>query len=189
MVSGCVFSRVDGNAVLIQRYSTQIVCLSLSPPPPHTNAHARSDIHTPAHTVVFTECIPTVSPPPPVSSYNRNTTIEYNAFEWLGESAIVSVGDTEGGDDRLPFGYGLYGTNGTQPRGSRIRFNTCRELGIWEKQSSFYTTFKSGRNLVEGNLVWNGQWWMCAVPRRSRRCAAPRFELVLSLQVHARTST
>ena len=43
-----------------------------------------------------------------------------------------------------------------QPRGSRIRFNTCRELGIWEKQSSFYTTFKSGRNTVEGNLVWNG---------------------------------
>ena len=30
----------------------------------------------------------------------------------------MSVGDTEGGDDRLPFGYGLYGTNGSQVGGA-----------------------------------------------------------------------
>ena len=56
----------------------------------------------------------------------------------------------------IPAGFGQDGTNGDHPRHNYIERNLCHELGIWEKQSSFYTTFKSGRNTVEGNLVWNG---------------------------------
>lgn len=106
-VSGSVFERVDGNAIVL-------------------------------------------------SAYNRNATIAYNEFYYIGSTAIAQWGNTDGGDPRLPAGYGQDGTSGDQPRGTRIMYNLCHELGIWEKQSSFYTQFKSGRNHLEGNIVYNG---------------------------------
>jgi hypothetical protein len=106
-VYGCVFERVDGNAILL-------------------------------------------------SAYNRNATIDSNEFYMIGETAVASWGNTEGGDPSLPEGYGQFGTDGDQPRGNVITNNLCHELGIWEKQSSFYTQFKTGRNHIEGNIVYNG---------------------------------
>eukprot|EP01116_Phalansterium_solitarium_P015500 TRINITY_DN3430_c0_g1_i14.p1 TRINITY_DN3430_c0_g1~~TRINITY_DN3430_c0_g1_i14.p1 ORF type:complete len:713 (-),score=258.61 TRINITY_DN3430_c0_g1_i14:400-2538(-) len=106
-VSGCVFERIDGSAIL-------------------------------------------------VSAYNRNATIQYNEFYYIGESCIASWGNTEGGDIRLPEGYGLDGTQGNQPRFNQILYNWAHEIGIWEKQSSFYTQFKTMLNHVEGNVVYNG---------------------------------
>jgi len=50
----------------------------------------------------------------------------------------------------MPPGYGADGSNGDQPRYNTIAFNLCHELGVWEKQSSFYTQFKSGYNHVRG---------------------------------------
>jgi hypothetical protein len=34
--------------------------------------------------------------------------------------------------------------------------NLCHELGIWEKQSSCYTQFKSAFNTIKNNIMYNG---------------------------------
>ena len=106
-VTGCVFERVDGNAILL-------------------------------------------------SAYNRNATIAKNEFVWIGATAVALWGNTDGGDQRLPEGYGFDGSNGNQPRHNYIAFNLCHELGVWEKQSSCYTQFKSSENIVYGNIMYNG---------------------------------
>jgi len=101
-VRGCVFERVDGNAVLL-------------------------------------------------SAYNRNASITMNEFAWIGATAVALWGNTEstaGADSALPEGYGADGTSGNQPRHNVVAYNLCRELGVWVKQSSCYTQFKSGFNTV-----------------------------------------
>ena len=73
-----------------------------------------------------------------LSAYNRNATIEYNEFAWIGATAIAFWGNTEasaGADAVMPEGYGSDGTSGNQPRHNTVAFNYCRELGVSEKQS------------------------------------------------------
>ena len=88
-----------------------------------------------------------------VSGYNRNTTIQRNEFLWIGDTAIAQWGYTSGTD--VP-GMGWDGTDGNQPRYSRILHNFAHELGIWEKQSAFYFQAKSCQNLIRGNVFFNG---------------------------------
>ena len=88
-----------------------------------------------------------------VSGYNRNTTIQQNEFAWIGSTAIALWGYTSG--TNVP-GMGWDGTDGNQPRFSRILHNFVHELGIWEKQSSFYFQAKSCQNLIMGNIFFNG---------------------------------
>ena len=110
VVDGCIFERIDGNAVLL-------------------------------------------------SSYNRGAAITHNEFVWIGATAIALWGNTSpgpGADSILPEGYGSDGTAGNQPIGTHVAFNLCHELGIWEKQSSFYTQFKAGYSNVTHNIVYNG---------------------------------
>lgn len=90
-----------------------------------------------------------------VSGYNRNTTITRNEFAWLGGTAIAQWGYTKTVDPRAP-GMGWDGTDGDQPRFSNISYNFAHELGIWEKQSSFYTQAKSCQNLITNNIFFNG---------------------------------
>ena len=71
-----------------------------------------------------------------LSGYNRNATIEYSTFEWIGDSAMASWGLTSGLEDTLPGG-GPDGREGNQPRGTTVQYNLVRELGIWEKQLIF----------------------------------------------------
>ena len=52
--------------------------------------------------------------------------------------------------------YGADGSSGNQPRFTLVAYNLCRELGIWEKQSSCYTQFKSAQNTVAHNIFYNG---------------------------------
>lgn len=85
-----------------------------------------------------------------VSGYARNTTITYNEFYMLGGTAIAQWGNTYGGDDRLPPGYGQDGSSGDQPRNSYIALNWASHIGVWEKQSSFYFQAKSGVNTLDG---------------------------------------
>ena len=49
-------------------------------------------------------------------------------------------------------------TDGNQPRFSKILYNFVHELGIWEKQSSFYFQAKSCQNIIKGNniIFFNG---------------------------------
>ena len=89
-----------------------------------------------------------------LSGYNRNATIQKNEFVWIGSSAIAQWGYTTGVDGVL--GMGWDGIDGNQPRFSRILYNFVHELGIWEKQSSFYFQAKSCQNLIMGNIFFNG---------------------------------
>lgn len=90
-----------------------------------------------------------------VSGYNRNTTITRNEFAWLGSTAIAQWGYTKTVDESAP-GMGWDGTDGNQPRFSNISYNFAHELGIWEKQSSFYTQAKSCQSLITNNIFFNG---------------------------------
>ena len=90
-----------------------------------------------------------------VSGYNRNTTITRNEFVWLGSTAIGQWGYTKTIDSAAP-GMGWDGTDGNQPRFSNISYNLAHELGIWEKQSSFYTQAKSCQNIITNNIFFNG---------------------------------
>ena len=88
-----------------------------------------------------------------VSGYNRNITIYKNEFLWIGDTAIALWGDTNGSAVK---GMGWDGTEGNQPRFSQILYNFLHELGIFEKQSSFYFQAKSCQNNIKGNIFFNG---------------------------------
>eukprot|EP00117_Sycon_ciliatum_P002580 scpid36471/ scgid7744/ len=88
-----------------------------------------------------------------LSGYNREAVIENNEFVWIGDSAIAQWGYTSGTE---VYGFGWDGTDGNQPRGTQIIGNFVHELGIWEKQSSFYFQAKSCQNLLERNIFFNG---------------------------------
>ena len=88
-----------------------------------------------------------------VSGYNRNTTIYKNEFVWIGDSAIAQWGDTSGSSAK---GMGWDGTDGNQPRFTQVLYNFVHELGIFEKQSSFYFQAKSCQNNITGNIFFNG---------------------------------
>lgn len=88
-----------------------------------------------------------------ISGYNRGLTIQNSEFVWIGDTAIGSWGYTTGaGID----GMGPDGTDGNQPRFNKILNNFVHELGLWEKQSSFYFQAKSCQNLLMGNIFFNG---------------------------------
>ena len=88
-----------------------------------------------------------------VSGYNRMTTIYKNEFLWIGDTAIAQWGDTSGSAVK---GMGWDGTSGNQPRYSQIIANFVHELGVYEKQSSFYFQAKSCQNTIKGNIFFNG---------------------------------
>ncbi|XP_019849680.1 PREDICTED: uncharacterized protein LOC109580680 [Amphimedon queenslandica] len=88
-----------------------------------------------------------------ISGYNRFGNITTNEFRWLGSTAIALWGYTSGTD--VP-GMGWDGTDGNQPRNMSIMYNFVHELGIWEKQSSFYFQAKSCQNTIMGNINFNG---------------------------------
>lgn len=88
--------------------------------------------------------------------YSRRASISDSEFAWLGESAIVSVGDTEGGNFTAFPGFGWDGTRGNQPRETMVLRNYARELGIFNKQSALYFQAATDNSTVQGNVVFNG---------------------------------
>jgi len=76
---------------------------------------------------------------------NRNTKIEGSEFAWLGESAMAAWGRTNEWDGR----------NGDQPRGTTIKNNVVREIGIYEKQSSAWFQAKACQTTISGNVFFN----------------------------------
>ena len=88
------------------------------------------------------------------SGYNRNTTVYQNEFAWMGGNAMASWGYT---NDSTAMG--IDGTDGNQPHFNFIINNVAREVGHYEKQSSFYVQGKTCQTLLEGNgrcVVWTG---------------------------------
>jgi len=95
-----------------------------------------------------------------ISGYNRNATVMNSEFVWIGDNCIASWGKTSYPDEKiakLAPGFGWNGnTTKTQPRFSQIINNFVHEIGIWEKQSSFYFQAKSCQNVIKGNIFFNG---------------------------------
>jgi hypothetical protein len=81
-----------------------------------------------------------------LSGYNRAASIERNIFTWLGQSAIASWGRVANGND---------GTGGEQPRGTVVRDNWASEVGVLQKQSSFYFQALTAQALIANNIVFN----------------------------------
>lgn len=80
-----------------------------------------------------------------LSRRTRHVSIVNNRFEWLGENAIATWGDTDGYD----------ATAGEFPMHTLVEGNVMRELGIYEKQSSAVGICKAALTTVRNNIVFN----------------------------------
>lgn len=76
-----------------------------------------------------------------LSRYARNVTVQRCEFEWLGENAMATWGETDDYD----------ATGGAQPRGTRILNNVVHDIGLYEKQSSAWGQAKACQSHIEGN--------------------------------------
>ena len=100
-----------------------------------------------------------------ISGYNRNTTIRDCDFAYIGSTAIASWGYTNETDadpgrpgihlENAPFA-GVDMTDGQHPRYNRVEGCTAREVGLYEKQSSFYMQAKTMYSTLTGNVFFNG---------------------------------
>jgi len=80
-----------------------------------------------------------------LSRKTRNVHIQHNHFEWLGENAIATWGDTDGYD----------ATAENYPMYTLIEYNVMRELGIYEKQSSAVGHAKAALTTIRKNIMFN----------------------------------
>ena len=94
--------------------------------------------------------------------YHRGLNITNNEFSFLGASAIASWGWTgecldlkcEKKLDGIRMGPD--GRGGDQAIGTYIAANIARELGLWQKQSSFYFQAIGAKTTLVGNVFFNG---------------------------------
>ena len=98
-----------------------------------------------------------------LGGYVRNTTIKDSEFAWQGDTCVASWGKTTealnaNGTKTLPDGYDLGpdGRAGNQPRGTTLLRNVAHDMGIWQKQSSFYFHAVTAQANVSGNVCYNG---------------------------------
>ena len=83
-----------------------------------------------------------------LSGFTRGVLIEDNDFSYIGDSAIATWGYTRDND--------YDGTSGEQPRGTVVRGNVAREVGIYQLQSSMLFMAKTAGTTVDGNIFFNG---------------------------------
>jgi hypothetical protein len=81
-----------------------------------------------------------------VSNYAINTTITYNSFRWLGESAIVLQGETDGID-------GVSTLN--QPTRTHVEGNIARDFSNYVKQGDAIFESLVRSSVWAGNLAFN----------------------------------
>ena len=81
-----------------------------------------------------------------VSNYNANTTIAYNQFQWLGESAIVLAGQSDGID-------GV--SNLEQPTRTHIESNLAHDFCVYVKQGDAIFESLVRSSVWAGNLAYN----------------------------------
>jgi len=105
-----------------------------------------------------------------ISGYNRFATVQDCDFSFVGGNAMVSWGYTnETENSGFPYytpnsnypDAGVDGTDGNHPRFSKILRNSGREVGLYEKQSSFYMQAKTSESIISGNhiLFFFTLWW------------------------------
>ena len=82
-----------------------------------------------------------------LSGYSRGAVIRDNEFCWLGQSAIAAWGLLDGETNS--------GLGGAQPRGTLIEGNLAREIGHFQKQSSFYFQAITAQTTLRRNVVFN----------------------------------
>jgi len=80
-----------------------------------------------------------------LSRKTRHVCITRNHFEWLGENAVATWGDTVGYD----------ATSGDFPMYTLIEHNVMRELGIYQKQSSAVGLSKAALTTIRKNIMFN----------------------------------
>lgn len=80
-----------------------------------------------------------------LSRRTRNVTIEESIFEWLGENAIATWGDTDHYD----------ATAENFPMFTTIQRNVFREVGIYQKQSSAVGQCKAALTTIRDNIMFN----------------------------------
>ena len=51
---------------------------------------------------------------------------------------------------------GVDGTDGNHPRYTTVTSNLAREVGLYEKQSSFFVQAKTAESIIQGNVFFNG---------------------------------
>lgn len=100
-----------------------------------------------------------------VSGYNRHATVANSDFAYLGGNAVVSWGFTNETDadpgrpgvdlENAPAA-GVDGTDGEHPLYTTMRNCSAREVGLYEKQSSFYMQAKTAESKVLSNVFFNG---------------------------------
>jgi len=99
-----------------------------------------------------------------ISGYNRHATVQNSDFSFIGGNAVASWGytnetATDPGRSYPLTNYpqaGVDGTDGEHPRYNQIVSNTAREVGLYEKQSSFYVQAKTAQSNITGNVFFNG---------------------------------
>jgi len=100
-----------------------------------------------------------------VSGYNRDATIQKSDFAYLGGNAIAAWGytnetDTDPGRPGVKLenapAAGVDGTDGEHPRRTTVQNCTAREVGLYEKQSSFFVQAKTAESRILSNVFFNG---------------------------------
>mmetsp|Transcript_54989 Transcript_54989/g.161678 ORF Transcript_54989/g.161678 Transcript_54989/m.161678 type:complete len:652 (+) Transcript_54989:2-1957(+) len=86
-----------------------------------------------------------------VSGYNRHAAITDSDFAYIGGTAIAAWGIT---DEMNLKGYD--GTDGNHPLHTLVSGNLAREVGLYEKQNSFYMQAKTARSKILNNVFFNG---------------------------------
>eukprot|EP00041_Stephanoeca_diplocostata_P008799 m.131793 g.131793 ORF g.131793 m.131793 type:complete len:196 (+) comp17481_c0_seq5:2279-2866(+) len=96
-----------------------------------------------------------------LSNYNLNATVSNNEMSWIGDSAIAAWGSTgtcldAACSQQVAWGVGPDARNRNQPLGTHVVGNLVRELGIWQKQSSFWFQAATAFSHIERNVHFNG---------------------------------
>mmetsp|Transcript_735 Transcript_735/g.1309 ORF Transcript_735/g.1309 Transcript_735/m.1309 type:complete len:790 (-) Transcript_735:142-2511(-) len=100
-----------------------------------------------------------------VSGYNRDATIQNSDFAFLGGNAIAAWGytnetSTDPGRPGVTLANapdaGVDGTDGEHPRRTTVKSCSVREVGLYEKQSSFFIQAKTAESRVLSNVFFNG---------------------------------
>ena len=80
-----------------------------------------------------------------LSRKTENVKIQRSVFEWIGENAIATWGETMGWD----------ATRRTQPQNTVVEYNVFRELGVFQKQSSAWAQSKATLTVLRYNIMFN----------------------------------